>query len=95
MLPIFKVAHNVNKILGDSENIFLIFNFSQHMVDLIAVDGDDILPLRADSVVVGAGERVTLLLFTGNVVKNYWIRFETTEVKSFEQVRRVALMILV
>ena len=63
------------------------------MVDLIAVDGDDILPFRADSVVVGAGERVTLLLFTGGVVKNYWIRFETTEVKSFEQVRNLAPML--
>ena len=57
------------------------------MVDLIAVDGDDIMPVRADAVVVGAAERVTLLLYTGNVVKNYWIRFQTTEVKSFEQVR--------
>ena len=55
------------------------------MVDLVAVDGDDILPYRADSVVVGTGERVTLLLYTGGEVKNYWIRFETTEVKSFHQ----------
>ncbi|XP_060062633.1 uncharacterized protein LOC132543181 [Ylistrum balloti] len=55
------------------------FSFDQHDVQVIAVDGNDVITTAAESIIINTGERVDIVLYAGAEQKNYWIRGETLE----------------
>ncbi|OWF54327.1 Laccase-2 [Mizuhopecten yessoensis] len=55
------------------------FSIDQHDVQIIAVDGNDVVTMAAESIIVNAGERVDIVLYAGAHQENFWIRGETLE----------------
>ncbi|XP_033744030.1 laccase-2-like [Pecten maximus] len=55
------------------------FSIDQHDVQVIAVDGNDVITMAAESIIVNTGERVDIVLYAGAHQQNYWIRGETLE----------------
>ncbi|XP_062578137.1 uncharacterized protein LOC134240038 [Saccostrea cucullata] len=59
------------------------FSVDEHLIHVISTDGNDVEMETAQSVIISTGESFDILVKTdGNPKRNYYIRAETTEVKS-------------
>lgn len=58
------------------------FSIDQHDIQVIAVDGNDVITTAAESIIVNTGERVDIVVYAGAHQQNYWIRGETLETTS-------------
>ncbi|KAJ8320861.1 LOW QUALITY PROTEIN: hypothetical protein KUTeg_002448 [Tegillarca granosa] len=57
-------------------------SFDKHAVQVVSVDGNDVIEEGAESVIIHGGERVDIVIFADQPIDNYWIRIETLESKT-------------
>ncbi|XP_061180233.1 uncharacterized protein LOC133188761 [Saccostrea echinata] len=68
-------------------NVAMMFTFrfsvDEHLIHVISTDGNDVELETAQSLIISSGESFDILVKTdGNPKRNYYVRAETTEVKS-------------
>eukprot|EP00105_Crassostrea_gigas_P017690 XP_011435563.2 PREDICTED: uncharacterized protein LOC105334004 [Crassostrea gigas] len=54
-----------------------------HMLTIVAFDGNNVVPYQADIVVIQPGERVDFIIFTNRPADNYRINYLTTAIGDF------------
>ncbi|XP_056000865.1 uncharacterized protein LOC130048300 [Ostrea edulis] len=59
----------------------LEISIDDHMLIIVAFDGQDVDPFKADSVAIQPAERVDFIIFTGRPIDNYYINFFSTATK--------------
>lgn len=74
-----------NIIIADY--IFRIFFFNQHDIQIISVDGNDVVMTSAESVIVHGGERVDFIILASEDINNYWVRAQSLEDTNSEGVK--------
>lgn len=74
-----------NTIIADY--IFRIFFFNQHDIQIISVDGNDVVMTSAESVIVHGGERVDFIILASEDINNYWMRAQSLEDTNSEGVK--------
>ncbi|XP_060073309.1 uncharacterized protein LOC132553115 [Ylistrum balloti] len=55
----------------------LLLSVDQHEVEVVAVDGNEIVGVKGDAVIINTGERLDMLIRTYQQVSSYWIRVST------------------
>ncbi|XP_055998671.1 uncharacterized protein LOC130047473 [Ostrea edulis] len=64
-------------------NVSMLYGFrvsvDKHNIQLISVDGNEVIMTSAESVMVFGGERVDFIVLASEDINNYWIRMETLE----------------
>lgn len=55
-------------------------SIDKHNLTIVASDGYDIKPVKAESFIINPGERFDFLVDADQEVGNYWIRGESLEV---------------
>ncbi|XP_078320451.1 uncharacterized protein LOC144621367 [Crassostrea virginica] len=58
-------------------------SIDQHKLLLVGTDGEDLVPVWVDYLIIDPGETYDVIVFANNTPGNYWIRLETTEVLDF------------
>ncbi|XP_071552768.1 LOW QUALITY PROTEIN: uncharacterized protein [Panulirus ornatus] len=66
--------HRLRLVAASSLNCPMIVSVDDHTLTVIASDGEDIVPITADSLVMYSGERFDVILEADQPVDNYWMR---------------------
>lgn len=60
---------------------------NKHDIQIISVDGNDVVMTSAESVIVHGGERVDFIILASKDIGNYWVRAQSIEDTNREGVK--------
>lgn len=60
---------------------------NKHDIQIISVDGNDVVMTSAESVIVHGGERVDFIILASEDIGNYWVRAQSIENTNSEGVK--------
>lgn len=60
---------------------------NKHDIQIISVDGNDVVMTSAESVIVHGGERVDFIILASEDIANYWVRAQSIEDTNSEGVK--------
>lgn len=60
---------------------------NKHDIQIISVDGNDVVMTSAESVIVHGGERVDFIILASEDIGNYWVRVQSIEDTNSEGVK--------
>lgn len=60
---------------------------NKHDIQIISVDGNDVVMTSAESVIVHGGERVDFIILASKDIGNYWVRAQSIEDTNSEGVK--------